>query len=122
VTVLSSFEATGVLPVNPDQVLKHFKKETILKPSSLSESEWVCIECLLYSMVHMPTDKTIRLSHTLHHLEVENKLLNHESDGLQEVLSAKKKQKKKGKVADLHQSQEYHGGAVFWSPRKIREA
>ncbi|KAK1918658.1 hypothetical protein P3342_001707 [Pyrenophora teres f. teres] len=23
---------------------------------------------------------------------------------------------------DLQQRQEYHGGAVFWSPRKIREA
>lgn len=23
---------------------------------------------------------------------------------------------------DLQQRQEYHGGAVFWSPRKLREA
>lgn len=30
--------------------------------------------------------------------------------------------KVKGLALDLQQRQEYHGGAVFWSPRKIREA
>ncbi|KAI1559399.1 hypothetical protein PtrEW4_011752 [Pyrenophora tritici-repentis] len=32
------------------------------------------------------------------------------------------KHKKKSKALDLQQRQEYHGGSVFWSPRKIREA
>ncbi|KAI0616314.1 hypothetical protein TUN199_11695, partial [Pyrenophora tritici-repentis] len=27
-----------------------------------------------------------------------------------------------GKALDLQQRQEYHGGSVFWSPRKLREA
>jgi hypothetical protein len=80
------------------------------------------MERLLRSVVHTPTDETKRLSHTLHHLQVQNELLNHENDGLREALSTKKKHKKKGKVLDLQQRQEYHGGAVFWSPGKIREA
>ncbi|KAI1522067.1 hypothetical protein PtrSN001C_011989, partial [Pyrenophora tritici-repentis] len=42
--------------------------------------------------------------------------------GLEEALQHKKKHKKKGKALDLQQRQEYHGGSVFWSPRKIREA
>ncbi|KAA8611567.1 hypothetical protein PtrV1_13443 [Pyrenophora tritici-repentis] len=29
---------------------------------------------------------------------------------------------KKGKALDLQQRQEYHGGSVFWSPHKLREA
>ncbi|KAL7780618.1 hypothetical protein CFE70_010643 [Pyrenophora teres f. teres 0-1] len=29
---------------------------------------------------------------------------------------------KQSYMLDLQQRQEYHGGAVFWSPRKIREA
>ncbi|KAI1670731.1 hypothetical protein L13192_06247, partial [Pyrenophora tritici-repentis] len=29
---------------------------------------------------------------------------------------------KKGKALNLQQRQEYHGGSVFWSPRKLREA
>jgi hypothetical protein len=37
-------------------------------------------------------------------------------------LSAKKKYRKKGKVFDLQQRQKYYGGAVLWSPGKIREA
>ncbi|KAF1943775.1 hypothetical protein EJ02DRAFT_342491, partial [Clathrospora elynae] len=34
----------------------------------------------------------------------------------------KEANKKNGKALDLQQQQEYHGGAVFWSPRKMREA
>ncbi|KAF2875808.1 hypothetical protein BDV95DRAFT_615764 [Massariosphaeria phaeospora] len=43
-------------------------------------------------------------------------------DGIKQALSTKEKRKKKGKALDLQQRQEYHGRAVFWSPRKIREA
>ncbi|KAI1560323.1 hypothetical protein PtrEW7m1_011606, partial [Pyrenophora tritici-repentis] len=39
-----------------------------------------------------------------------------------EALQHKKKHRKKGKALDLQQRQEYHGSAVFWSPRKLREA
>ena len=39
-----------------------------------------------------------------------------------EAITTKKKHKKKGKALDLQQRQEYHGGAVFWSPRNMREA
>jgi hypothetical protein len=41
---------------------------------------------------------------------------------LKEALQHKKKHKKKGKALDLQQRQEYHGSAVHWSPRKLREA
>jgi hypothetical protein len=48
--------------------------------------------------------------------------LKHEVEGLKEALQHKEKHKKKGKALDLQQRQEYHGGAVHWSPRKLREA
>jgi hypothetical protein len=48
--------------------------------------------------------------------------LKHENEGLKEALQHKQKHKKKGKALDLQQRQEYHGGAVYWSPRKVREA
>jgi hypothetical protein len=63
-----------------------------------------------------------KLSQSIHHMSVQNELLHHEVDGLKEALLVKKKHKKKGKPLDLQQRQEYHGGAVFWSPRKVREA
>ncbi|KAI0615762.1 hypothetical protein TUN199_12326, partial [Pyrenophora tritici-repentis] len=63
-----------------------------------------------------------KLRSSVHHLSVQYKLLQHENEGLKEALQHKKKHKKKGKALDLQQRQEYHGGSVFWSPRKIREA
>ncbi|KAF1934931.1 hypothetical protein EJ02DRAFT_362622 [Clathrospora elynae] len=42
--------------------------------------------------------------------------------GLSEALQVKKKHNKKSKPLDLQQRQEYHGGATFWTPRKVREA
>jgi hypothetical protein len=65
---------------------------------------------------------TKKLRQSLHHLSVQNELLKHEMDGIKQALSIKEKRKKKGRALDLQQRQEYYGGAVFWSPRKIREA
>ncbi|KAF1969096.1 hypothetical protein BU23DRAFT_378764, partial [Bimuria novae-zelandiae CBS 107.79] len=51
-----------------------------------------------------------------------NDLLHTEIQGLTKALQVKKKQQKKSKPLDLQQRKEYHSGAVFWSPRKLREA
>tara|TARA_R110002003_G_scaffold2091_4_gene24026 strand:+ start:996 stop:1595 length:600 start_codon:yes stop_codon:yes gene_type:complete len=63
-----------------------------------------------------------KLRSSLHHISVQNELLRTEIEGLRDALLTKKRQNKKGKALDLQQRQEYHGGATFWSPRKIREA
>jgi hypothetical protein len=53
---------------------------------------------------------------------VQNELLHHENDGLLQAAKGQKKHKTKSKTMDLQQRKEYHGGAIFWSPRKLREA
>jgi len=63
-----------------------------------------------------------RLSRSLYHILVQNQLLHYEIQGLKEALVVKKKHKKHSKPLNLQQRQEYHGGSVFWSPRKVREA
>ena len=63
-----------------------------------------------------------QLEASLHSLQTQNELLHHENEGLTCALEAKKKHKKKSKTMDLQQRKEYHGGAVFWSLRKLREA
>lgn len=63
-----------------------------------------------------------KITRSLHHLQVQNELLHHENQGLREALTTKKKHMQKRKTPDLQQRQEYHGGAVVWSPRKLREA
>jgi hypothetical protein len=62
------------------------------------------------------------LTQALHHLQVNNELISQENEGLREALQTKKRHKQKGVPLDLQQHQEYHGGAVMWSPRKGREA
>ncbi|KAF2832523.1 hypothetical protein CC86DRAFT_275840, partial [Ophiobolus disseminans] len=57
-----------------------------------------------------------------HQLHVQNQLLQDENSGLELALEARKKRKYRKKPLDLQQRKEYHGGAVFWSPRKLREA
>ena len=58
----------------------------------------------------------------MHYLLVQNELVYYENEGLKEAIGVKKKRKKHGKVLEPEQGEDYHGGAVFWSPKKVREA
>ncbi|KAF2825386.1 hypothetical protein CC86DRAFT_419362 [Ophiobolus disseminans] len=127
--VRKSFEATRVWPKNRQVVLKRFNKQTSdrgLQPSSpvgLNENTWLQLERLLRATVADKTSNEARaLGEKLHHFQVENELLHYENKGLRKALKTKKKHKKTGRALDLQQHEEYHGGAVFWSPRAIREA
>ncbi|KAF2742948.1 DDE-domain-containing protein [Sporormia fimetaria CBS 119925] len=129
-TILKSFEATGIAPIDPDILLKRFTNTALdeqesreSSTSALSPSDWRKMERLVRVAVKdRDTEEAKRLSRSLHSLQVQNELLHHENDGLREALAVKKKHKKHGKRLDLQQRKEYHGGAVFWSPRKVREA
>jgi hypothetical protein len=69
------------------------------------------------------TSKSSRkLKTALHSLQVQNELLHHENDGLRNALTTERKYMKKTKPLELHQRKEFHGGAMFWSPRRVREA
>jgi hypothetical protein len=66
--------------------------------------------------------ETQELSLLLHHLTAQNELLKEENTGLREAIHSRKKYKKKGSILDLQQREEFHSRAVFWSPRKVKEA
>ena len=125
-TILKSFQATGISPKNPEVILQRFTKTTPEEQrdqESSGPSNWRQAERLVRTAVKdRSTTEAKQLSQTLHSLQVQNELQSYEIDGLREALDTKKKHKKKGKALDLQQRQEYHGGAVFWSPRKVREA
>jgi hypothetical protein len=59
------------------------------------------------------SDRARQLSEKLHHYQVDNELLYMENQGLHNAVTTKKKHKKKGRVLDLQQHEEYWGGAVF---------
>jgi hypothetical protein len=119
-TILKSFKATGIAPLNPNVVLKRFSNTTLDKQESresstsvLSTFNWRKMEQLVRVAVKdQATTEAKKLSRLLHSLQVQNELLHHENNGLREALAVKKKHKKHSKPLDLQQRKEYHGGAV----------
>ena len=63
-----------------------------------------------------------KLSQAFHQISTQKALLEHEVKGLREALVNERKRRKRGKALLLEEPEEYHGGAVFWSPRKVKEA
>lgn len=129
-TILKSFEATGIWPIDPKVVLERFTKTTLDEQESressasrLSESDWRKMrELIRVAIKEGAEDEAKKLSLRLHRLQVQNELLRYENEGLKESLVTKKKHDKHSKPLDLQQREEYHGGAVFWSPGRVREA
>ncbi|KAK7177577.1 hypothetical protein PSPO01_16368 [Paraphaeosphaeria sporulosa] len=117
-------------PFNLEVILKRFKKSTQdddqgsreSSHSVLSGDNWRELDGLVRATEQQSRKDAQKLSRSLHHISANVQLLHHENAGLREALASKKKHKKKGKALNLQQRQEYHGGAVFWSPSKIREA
>ncbi|KAF1995933.1 hypothetical protein P154DRAFT_609910, partial [Amniculicola lignicola CBS 123094] len=48
-------------------------------------------------------------------------LLKYEVKGLRKALINKRTRRKRGKPLLLKEAEEYQGGAVFWSLRKVKE-
>jgi hypothetical protein len=124
-----SFEATGIWPRNSEAVLKRFHPSTPDEDRTLNNSptpdgtDWRKVRSLIHASVKVGAEKQAQeLIQIFHHLQVQNELITQENRGLKEAAQIRKKHKKKGVPLDLQQRQEYHGGAVLWSPRKVREA
>jgi hypothetical protein len=58
----------------------------------------------------------------LHHISAQNSILKAEVQGLKEALKVKKRHQRNSYTLQPSNPEEYHGGAVFWSPRKVRQA
>jgi hypothetical protein len=102
--------------------MKRFLPNCPNKTNNTSVLAWCQAKRLLHAAINRLLSKAKEVSTFLHHLTAQNELLNDKNDRLCKVLSTKKKHNKKSKVLDLQQRNEYHGEAVFWSPRKLREA
>lgn len=127
--ILKSFDATGIHPLNPDVILSRFVKTPedsdsgSTSSSVFSNEDWLKMETLLRRVARDESSRDAKkMRRSIHHISVQASLLQHEITGLKKTLKTQKKHKKKNKALDLQQRQEYHGGAVFWSPSKISEA
>ncbi|KAF1934702.1 hypothetical protein EJ02DRAFT_489846, partial [Clathrospora elynae] len=54
-------------------------------------------------------------------LSIRSTLAEHENTRLKEALINKRLCRKQGKALPLEQGKDHHSGAVFWSPRKVKE-
>jgi len=127
--ILSSFNKCGIHPFDPNRVLSRFDDKTTERPSSsdsctsvLSASDWRKIERLLREVVDNIYDKkAAALSQALHSMSVETTLLRHENGQLKEALINEKKRRQRSRPLLLEKPADYHGGAIWYSPRKIQE-
>jgi hypothetical protein len=125
-----AFECTGIWPPDSSTILKRFSQNTQQENNSresstsvLSASDWRKIERLLRSTVRdIATEESRKLSQTIHSISVQKQLLEHENQGLREALANKKRRQTKGRTLPFEQPDEWHGGAVFWSPARVQRA
>jgi hypothetical protein len=128
--ILSGFEACGLEPFNPERVLARFSTTTTSRPSSsegsksaLTAQEWRRIEELFRSVVSdIYNQQAKQLSNTIHSLSMKVMTLEMENQGYIKSLANAKKKRKPSKALLLKPPERYHGGAVFYSPRKVQQA
>ncbi|RAR02191.1 pogo transposable [Stemphylium lycopersici] len=127
--ILKSFPATGVWPMEADAVLKRFKNRPQERDSNSEISEhgdgdsWLQLRRVFDAAVtNKARNEAQQLSQSLHSLQVNNALLHDENSALQQSLNTKRKRNTKSTTLQLHHDNEYYGGAVFWSPKRLRDA
>jgi hypothetical protein len=129
--ILKAFTATGISPVNADVILNRFRHtspEGLLSVSSSSTAysaeDWLKACTTLQAEVRDSRSVGARkLGQTIHHLSSQVEILQVELDALRKKLyQDRKRRKQPSRQLDLQQHQEYHGGAMMWSPRAFREA
>jgi hypothetical protein len=128
-TVLQSFRAEGILPMDAEVILKRFNtassdnREVLSSEPKGNGSSWKKLHCLYdFAVNDNGGAATKDLSGPFHSLQVHNELLLHENTGFRDALTIERKRSKKGKTLDLQQRKEFKSAAVSWSSRKIREA
>ncbi|KAF7569911.1 hypothetical protein PtrM4_123260 [Pyrenophora tritici-repentis] len=126
-TITKSFEAIGIHPPNAEVILKRFAKAGYNSDESssscLSGDDWLKLESIIRRTVKDQSNKDVKkLRRSLHHISAQASLLRGEVKGLRAAMGIKKRREKKSYTLQLNKPHEYHGGAVFWSPKKVRQA
>ena len=124
--ILKSFQATGVWPMEADQVLQRFNNDPQQQDDDLGIREqgdgdtWPQLRKIFDAAV---ADKAKveakRLSQGLHSLQVNNELLRLQNAELRAEINLLTKRPTKSTTLTTQEGDDWHGGAVFYSPRKL---
>jgi hypothetical protein len=122
-SILHAFRATGLSPFNPEVILQKFR--TIATNSDRdvsveSASNWRAIRQLLNQSTSSRSISA--LNRILMKLSADTAFLQRENEQLRAALIDERQRKERIQPGTLELSDDYHGGATFWSPRKVREA
>ncbi|KAF1354169.1 hypothetical protein EJ07DRAFT_134324 [Lizonia empirigonia] len=128
--IFSSFKAAGVHPFNPNVILDRFTNDDSDTSSNASEEAptyggeaWQKLNTVIKRALSGALEKNASIvRQSLHHMAIQNTLLQSENEGLLDALTVKKRRGMKGKSLDLLQHYEYWGPSMMWTPRSFREA
>jgi hypothetical protein len=123
--IKKSFEATGLVPLNPGVILERFKPDSSDQGSDSSGSQlitWNQLNRRFKEVVKDPQDpRTRHLNLAFYHLYYFAEIHKDKVEGLEESLSVKAKQNKPGQHFQEPEDDQDRGGAWWWSPRSIEK-
>ena len=124
--ILKSFQATGVWPMDADAVLKRFNNHPPRQDKDAEIGEhgdgdsWPGLRKIYdAAVVDKARVEAKRLSQSLHSLQVNNELLHARNVELQHEINVIKRRQAQRMTLTTQDGDDWHGGAVFYSPRKL---
>jgi hypothetical protein len=133
--ITSGWQKTGLQPLNPHIVLQSLstqpKSNTASRPATsgssnhsiISTSDWKKINTMLReAMGDILGYEERRVLKVCHQLQVQNKLLKAEIQGLHEAVRTEKAKKKRKKPLFANLRDNEGAGAIFFSPAKVQAA
>jgi hypothetical protein len=127
--IISSFKHTGINPMDLEVVLKQLQNSTPQENKSSQEEEigagslWRQIHNLVVSTVKdTGSQEAKQVSNAFYLLQTQSELEKHENKGLRAALDTKKKRKENKYILDFGEPRENTGGAMFFTPSKVKKA
>ncbi|KAF1361280.1 hypothetical protein EJ07DRAFT_78729, partial [Lizonia empirigonia] len=117
-------------PFNPNVILDRFTNDdsdtssnALEEAPTYSGEAWQKLNTVIKRALSGASEKDASIvRQSLHHMAIQNTLLQSENKGLLDALTVKKRRGMKGKSLDLLQHYEYWGPSMMWTPRSFREA
>ncbi|KAF1359873.1 hypothetical protein EJ07DRAFT_117411, partial [Lizonia empirigonia] len=120
---------TGLIPFDPQVVLKRFKKKYGPEPKPAvptpvyAGKDWQAVDAHLSAAVgDRYSEDAVVVKDTLHYLSIQNQLLEMENSKLQQALYHEKRGTKKKRPLPDHRRQSWEAETEWWSPSRVNRA
>ncbi|KAG9189983.1 hypothetical protein G6011_08071 [Alternaria panax] len=124
---MKSFHATGVWPMDADAVLKRFNNHPQQQDEDSEVGEhgdgdtWIQLRKVFDAAVtNKAKIEAKQLSQSIHSLQVNNELLHAQNEELRREINPARTRLSQRTTLVTRDGDDWHGGAVFMSPGKLR--